>query len=918
MSSRARFRSAAAALILCVCAAVKTWAAAPESKVPSAALSLSPEVVDNTTFINANKILMFVTNHGNIGRDLSGTFGYDYGTFFPFTTVEAISSGADTRSPLYAAGIWLGGVDSATGDTLVTISEYSSEYVPGPMSDSTWMPDQWDFKVYKLFHDSLADHPNDDYLNWPVSQGAPIDGKGEPLMVGDQMLWTVYNDADPSQHDNMGAGPLGIEVQQTVWAADEAGTIEIPKSEFLQVTHTGTGPVTVTVTVAIAEALTGHDYMVVTDVTEAEGYHWHLIDVTAGDTLLARQTDFSGAYTPVVDGFAVQVLSPEPGFSSFEVVANANGPLDPPEPGAMASQGFPTPDGLSPSDRQQVGLARWLFHTADNGGTNGGGTRSSYSPFLDRTFRVSEDGGARWARLGDYDWEMRFTGSNSNPGVGGGYAWDYYGTMQAYWVPFELWRIGINTPDDPSDDLRLIPWMLGDYTAGEDNFVYDLSQYGSAFDGSCHDGCEHSVSAGDNDPYTDWVYWLIPADVDSNMATVGDSAYLVFENAMKTDPLNWPGFELPVMDRTVLVNWNGGTLPPFNQDLPEQGTIFRLVTTLGYPDEEFTFTAGPSAAQPLTSGPDGMSVYVKYKLVNKGTRTLSDFFISFWTDPDLGGSGDDLVGCDTLDNRFFCYNGGAIDAQYGYTVPAFGVKVLEGPIVPSPGDTATVDGLPVPDYANLNMHAFIKYVTGTDPDSYQESYCFMKGLQAKAGCAPYIYDGHETRFMHSGDPVTGLGDLDVTPDDRRMMASFGPLSFRPGDTQQVVLKLAVGQGTDRLSSITALREVLEYERVVTDVDDEESGALPREFALSPNYPNPFNAATTIRYALPEKAHVRIEVINLLGQKVTTLVDRTMPSGQHSAVWNGTDASGKPVASGVYFYRLTTGDFVQTRKMMLLK
>ena len=64
--------------------------------------------------------------------------------------------------------------------------------------------------------------------------------------------------------------------------------------------------------------------------------------------------------------------------------------------------------------------------------------------------------------------------------------------------------------------------------------------------------------------------------------------------------------------------------------------------------------------------------------------------------------------------------------------------------------------------------------------------------------------------------------------------------------------------------------------------------------------------------------VRIEVINLLGQKVTTLVDRMMPSGQHAAVWNGADASGRPVASGVYFYRITAGDFVQTRKMMLLK
>ena len=75
---------------------------------------ISNKWVDNTTWIDANKILMFVTNHGNLGRDLSGYFGYDWGTFYPYMGVENILDGSMTDKPLYAAGIWLGGIDSAT------------------------------------------------------------------------------------------------------------------------------------------------------------------------------------------------------------------------------------------------------------------------------------------------------------------------------------------------------------------------------------------------------------------------------------------------------------------------------------------------------------------------------------------------------------------------------------------------------------------------------------------------------------------------------------------------------------------------------------------------------------------------------------------------------------------------------------
>jgi len=89
--------------------------------------------------------------------------------------------------------------------------------------------------------------------------------------------------------------------------------------------------------------------------------------------------------------------------------------------------------------------------------------------------------------------------------------------------------------------------------------------------------------------------------------------------------------------------------------------------------------------------------------------------------------------------------------------------------------------------------------------------------------------------------------------------------------------------------------------------------LPKEFALSQNYPNPFNPMTQIRYALPRDCQARLEVYNVVGQRVATLVDGKQKAGYKTVKWNASSFS-----SGIYFYRLQAGDFVQTRKMVLLR
>ncbi|MFZ1683676.1 MAG: T9SS type A sorting domain-containing protein [Candidatus Zixiibacteriota bacterium] len=104
----------------------------------------------------------------------------------------------------------------------------------------------------------------------------------------------------------------------------------------------------------------------------------------------------------------------------------------------------------------------------------------------------------------------------------------------------------------------------------------------------------------------------------------------------------------------------------------------------------------------------------------------------------------------------------------------------------------------------------------------------------------------------------------------------------------------------------------------TDVNDGGHNLLPGSFALEQNYPNPFNPSTQIQFTLPARSHVSIEIFNLLGQSVRLLVDDTRSAGTYSTGWDGKDDTGKSLATGVYLYRLQTGDFTETRKMILLK
>ena len=268
----------------------------------------------------------------------------------------------------------------------------------------------------------------------------------------------------------------------------------------------------------------------------------------------------------LVDGLNFSITGPVPGFKDFVAVANAAGPLDPHERAAITWNNFPNAGNRPLTGAQQTTGRVWMIHA--------GGAAQAYSSFIQRAMR---DGG-NWPQVGIRDYEFRFTQECVDtidgvvtlddclayrPWNGGDY-------ME---VPYELWDVGVSTPNDASDDIRIIPISYEDPGRNpQQNYVYDI-------------GGDHTASGALNDPYTDWVYWYPPADLTPGSS--GHDAFFAGTGGLGPERIA----------RQVWVLWNGGTAPPYPVDLPEIGTVFRLVTDKpNQPGDVFTFsTAGYGA-----------------------------------------------------------------------------------------------------------------------------------------------------------------------------------------------------------------------------------------------------------------------------------------------------------------------------------
>ena len=170
-----------------------------------------------------------------------------------------------------------------------------------------------------------------------------------------------------------------------------------------------------------------------------------------------------------------------------------------------------------------------------------------------------------------------------------------------------------------------------------------------------------------------------------------------------------------------------------------------------------------------------------------------------------------------------------------------------------------------------------------------------------------------------GSNLTAGEKLKADGYDVRLSASNIELVFPDGSVLTTPMNFD-GKDLDLLSATDGMAKDLLYE-AYRQLGLEKSASLPKAFALSQNSPNPFNPSTTISYSIPDDTQelaVKLNVYNIRGQLVRTLVDDSQGPGTYNLNWDGTDGQGKQVSSGVYFYRLVAGDFVSTRKMVVLK
>ncbi len=330
----------------------------------------------------------------------------------------------------------------------------------------------------------------------------------------------------------------------------------------------------VRVTVVNPAELTGHRYRIEFEFNEYSDtpydFSWYIRDVNKGRLIrshlpLAESLEYPDGAQVYLDGLEIVVENVKPNYTGFWVIANSDGPLPEPEPAAAPWVNFPVP--RAPGDRQQVGAGKWLIASPP--------FVQNYS--FDDFFRVTTAfaGGEGTILQGiriltPDDYEIRFTEESS--------AFFPWSTQQLDSVPFQCWDIG--NPDDPDDDIRLFP-LIRDVEHVENQGVFNITNV------------DHPLSTVNNDPVTDWIYFIHPYD-----GYPGTKGYAQLLNYIRAHPDSavsdslWKyekeGVAYPGMGALTLVNWNGGPVPdaekpwqqyPYNQLLPEEGTIFRITTS---------------------------------------------------------------------------------------------------------------------------------------------------------------------------------------------------------------------------------------------------------------------------------------------------------------------------------------------------
>jgi len=334
--------------------------------------------------------------------------------------------------------------------------------------------------------------------------------------------------------------------------------------------------------------------------------------------------------------------------------------------------------------------------------------------------------------------------------------------------------------------------------------------------------------------------------------------------------------------------------------------------------------------------------FVSFDIINKSGSAWNKVKMGIVSDPDVGDSNDDYIGCDTSRQLAYGYNADNDDIIYGVAPPAVGFQLLRGPLNRSVTPNIRLRMLTFGYFTNAGAGGPI-CETKPNGEPYA-AYLMMSGYKKDSTCwlDPNQNPYKKTRFVYPGNPESPFDwheqrgsiqncnrdstgtYISVNPSgDRRLYFTAGADNFniQPGESQKFVIAQLIARGSSNKNSVTVLKSLSEtvwnyYAQNFPIGINQISNSLPEAYSLFQNYPNPFNPVTTIKYQIPKNNMVTLKVYDALGREVETLVNEIQHAGTYEVQFPGNAKLN--LASGIYFYKLTSGDFSAVKRMVLIK
>ncbi len=326
-------------------------------------------------------------------------------------------------------------------------------------------------------------------------------------------------------------------------------------------------------------------------------------------------------------------------------------------------------------------------------------------------------------------------------------------------------------------------------------------------------------------------------------------------------------------------------------------------------------------------------LFTRYEIINKSETAWKNSHFGLFSASHLGRDDDDYIGCDSALNLGYTYNSDNYDNSYGENPPAVGFRFLKTPLYNNSQLGMTAFNY-MPSYNIMNeclndptgspLEAF-NILRGSRTDSsgwlnpttvppYRTNYCFSGSPEDSSGWTEY-----KGVICSDGNIIPSL------PGNKRSMMVTGSdsLTIQPNRKFNIVFAAIIDRGNNNLNSVTKIKTLsniadIFYQQNFNFRDEDISviqtnPQVPEIYRLSQNYPNPFNPSTRIKFHLPENTFTSLKIYDVSGREIMNMINEKLQRGEYEYEFNGSD-----LPSGVYFYKLETESYTQTRKMILIK